>query len=144
MDQDQRPSNVEAESGAGPSLEITGQSTVVNNYRYFRALSKEMADLARKEAERSDGPSNEYRYSIASVIFSYSYIEVYFNYIWHAPQSQIRQMFKGMSRDLRRRLHGAALAERIEYVVLHYPGSQASSLNRGEEPVKSRFCRSIC
>ena len=68
-------------------------STIVHNYRFFYFLANELAYLARQAAEqyKSDPekhtPLNEYRYSIASVIFSFTFVEGYINHLMYSPDS---------------------------------------------------------
>ena len=76
------------------------------------------------------------RDSIATVIFSYTYIETYFYDLMNT--SDIQDLFNAMSDRLRDRLlERSPLDEQIEYVILHYTGSKISKLNRGEEPYQS-------
>ena len=119
-------------------VEVTGHRTVVHNYRFFYYLANEMAYRAQKVAEQEDAVAlDEYRYSIASVIFSFTYVEGYVNHLMYAPDSTVQDLFSGMSKKLRQGLEYLPLTERIEYLAFHHPRSKNANLNRGREPYQS-------
>jgi hypothetical protein len=119
-------------------VEVTGHSTVIHNYRFFYYLANEMAYWAQKVAEQEDAVAlDEYRYSIASVIFSFTYVEGYVNHLMYAPDSTVQDLFSGMSKKLRQELEYLPLTERIEYLAFHHPRSNNANLNRGREPYQS-------
>jgi hypothetical protein len=134
----ERTEATEPESEGQVYAEITGQSTIVHNYRYFYYLANEMAYFAHQEAERNDDtPLNEYRYSIASVIFSFTFVDGYFSHLMHSPNSPVHQVFDAMNVDEKDEIERLRLSEKVEYVILHYPESKASKLDKGSEPFQS-------
>src|SRR5215208_4666993 len=121
-----------------PHVEVELYSTVIHNYRYFYYLANEMAYLSQRESEREDAvPLDEYRYSIASVIFSFTYVEGYVQHIMYAPDSPIQSLFNGMSGRLKQRLERLSLPERIEYLAFHHPQSRVASPDRNQDPYHS-------
>jgi hypothetical protein len=117
---------------------ITEQSTVVHNYKVFYYLANEMAYLAQREASREGAVAlDEYRYSIASVIFSFTYIEGYVHHLMYGPDSPVQDLFSGMSEEEKRQIERLPLFDRIEYLAFHHPGSETSKPERGREPYQS-------
>jgi hypothetical protein len=55
----------------------------------------------------------------------------------HSPDSPVAKLFDEMSSDLRRSIDRLSLLEKVEYVVLHYPDSKVSKLDRSREPFQS-------
>jgi hypothetical protein len=121
-----------------PHVEVNLYSTVIHNYRFFYYLANEMTYLAHKEAARDDaGALDEYRYSIASVIFSFTYVEGYVHHLMYAPDSTEQALFSGMSKELKRSLERLSLPERIEYLAFHHPRSKTANPVKGREPYQS-------
>jgi hypothetical protein len=124
-------------------VEIGPAGTIVHNYRFFYYLANEMAYLARQAAEKyksdpeQQTPLNEYRYSIATVIFAFTFVDGYINHLMHSSDSPLTQKFGEMSDDLRASIERLSLPDKVEYVVLHYPDSKLSKLDRSGEPFQS-------
>lgn len=122
---------------------ISRVETIVHNYQYFYYLANEMAYSAcqaeeqYRSAPEEHTPLNEYRYSIATVILSFTFAEGYVNDLMHSPESPIGKLFDKMSSDLREQIDRLALPEKIEFIVLHYPESKGSEFDRGKEPFQS-------
>jgi hypothetical protein len=121
-----------------PHVEVELYSTIIHNYRFFYYLANEMAHLAQRAANREDTVAlDEYRYSIASVIFSFTYVEGFVSHLMYAPNSQVQDLFSDMSKGLKQRLERLSLPERIEYLAFHHPRSKTTKPDRGREPYQS-------
>lgn len=131
--------------GSTPPLyvEIGPSSTIVHNYRFFHFLANEMAYLARQKSEQYKSnpekhtPLNEYRYCVAAVIFAFTYADAFVNHLMHSPDSAVAESFGKMSPNLRKSLDRLSLPEKVEYILLHYPDSKVSKLDRSSEPFQS-------
>lgn len=121
-----------------PHVEVELYSTIIHNYRFFSYLANEMAYRAQREANREDAVAlDEYRYSIASVIFSFTYVEGFVSHLMYAPDSPVQDLFSGMSKKLRKELEYLPLSERIEYLAFHHPRSKSTKPDRGRKPYQS-------
>jgi hypothetical protein len=97
-----------------------------------------MAYLAQREASREGAVAlDEYRYSIASVIFSFTYIEGYVHHLMYGPDSTVQDLFSGMSEEEKRQIERLPLFDRIEYLAFHHPGSETSKPEREQEQYQS-------
>jgi hypothetical protein len=121
-----------------PHVEVELYSTVIHNYRFFYFLANEMAHLAQRVANREDAVAlDEYRYSIASVIFSFTYVEGFVSHLTYAPNSPVQDLFSDMSKGLKQRLERLSLPERIEYLAFHHPRSKTANPDRSRKPYRS-------
>jgi len=121
-----------------PHVEVELYSTVIHNYRFFHFLANEMAHLAQRAANRDEAAAlDEYRYSIASVIFSFTYVEGFVSHLMYAPNSPVQDLFSDMSKGLKQRLERLSLPERIEYLAFHHPRSKTANPDRSRKPYRS-------
>jgi hypothetical protein len=113
-------------------------SNIIHNYRFFSYLANEMAYLAQREANREDAVAlDEYRYSIVSVIFSFTYVEGFVSHLMYAPNSPIQDSFSSMSEKKKQKLERKSLPKRIEYLATHPPSSKTANLDRNRELYRS-------
>jgi hypothetical protein len=107
-------------------------STVVNNYRYFYYLANELLSMAQNNKDTI----NQFRYSMAVVIFSYSAIENFILYSIYEPRGKVSNYFENMSNDLKQKLDRLPIMERLE-LLFHFKDNVNESFNRGKEPLQS-------
>ncbi|MBU2444766.1 MAG: hypothetical protein KJ666_04230 [Bacteroidetes bacterium] len=108
------------------------QSTVVNNYRFFYYLANEMLSKAQNDAHTI----NQFRYSMGTVIFSYTTIENYILHSIYEPRGKIAKYFDKMSDSLKEKLDKLPTMERLE-LLFHFDKKSEFVFDKGKEPLQS-------
>lgn len=112
---------------------ITAASVIVHQYRYFYFLANELAH----EAMLDKYDMNAFRYSVGTIIMSYTAIETYFNHLLFSDEYALRELHEGMTDELRTRIERMSLPEKIEFALRFHSNTQPEFLNRGQEPYQS-------
>lgn len=107
------------------------QITVVNNYRYFYYLANELLNKAIIDPHTI----NRFRYSMGTVIFSYTTIENFILHSIYEPKGKIAKHFEKMSDSLKEKLDKLPIMERLE-LLFHFV-NQNYIFEKGKEPLQS-------
>ncbi len=113
-----------------------GGSTVVHNYRFFYYLANEQAYNALEETYQA----NSFRYSMGTVIFSYTTIEIFINHILLADSisrgdvnRMVPNFFASVSDELKKRIEGFTTIQKIEFMLSFSPHSRRPKLDRNDK-----------
>jgi hypothetical protein len=112
---------------------ITTATVIVHQYRYFYFLANELAHKAM--IDKHD--MNAFRYSVGTIIMSYTTIETYFNHLLFSEEYALRELHEGMTDELKTRIEKMSLPEKIEFALRFHSNTHSAFLNRGHEPYQS-------
>lgn len=110
-------------------IESIGSSTVVSTYRYFYYLANEMAH----KSVSNPHSINSVRYSVATVILSYTTIETFINHLLHAKDSIVSDL----SSTLTEKIEKMNLIDKLELAYALKNKADSGQLIRGTEPIQS-------